>query len=149
GMAYPDELMQRIWDSPIGQKIEAMTPAIEILGLIQMKYDGQDLPPRAIKIIGVDPKGRARLGGFAEHLQDPRNKEEPSFELRPEALRWHEANYFTAAPLPPEPEEPYPDGLPRPRPPQQVVALPSGAFVGYSIANYRKRDAEGLMRDLP
>src|SRR5437899_9103885 len=38
GFADPDGKMQRIWNSPIGHKIEAMTPTIEILGLIQVTF---------------------------------------------------------------------------------------------------------------
>src|ERR671922_1782434 len=57
GFADPQEKMQRIWDSPIGAKIEAMTPTIEILGLIQITYKGQEMMPRAIKLIGIDAAG--------------------------------------------------------------------------------------------
>ena len=83
GFADPEGKMQRIWNSPVGDKIEAMTPAIEILGLIQITYNGQQMPPRAVRLIGIDPKGRARLGGFAQYLTDPRNQQNPSFELSP------------------------------------------------------------------
>src|SRR6202022_2478157 len=41
GFADPDAKMQRIRESRVGDKIEAMTPTIQILGLIQMKYNGQ------------------------------------------------------------------------------------------------------------
>src|SRR5262249_5136596 len=34
GFADPDEKMRRIQESPIGDKIEAMTPTLEILGII-------------------------------------------------------------------------------------------------------------------
>src|SRR5438552_4549032 len=84
GFADPQGKMQRISNSPIGDKIEAMTPTLEIPGLIQLKYRGQPMPPRPVRLIGIDPKGRARIGGFAEFLSDPRNQQNPSFELRPE-----------------------------------------------------------------
>src|SRR5438309_10467023 len=37
---FPDaeQKMRRIWDSPVGDKIEAMTPTMEILGIVQMRY---------------------------------------------------------------------------------------------------------------
>src|SRR5713226_5917157 len=57
GFDDPEEMMQRIGSSPIGDKIEAMTPTIEILGLIQIQYRGEPMPPRSVKIIGIDPKG--------------------------------------------------------------------------------------------
>src|SRR5215471_12742330 len=34
GMEDPEGKMQRIWNSPLGDKIEAMTPTMEVLGLI-------------------------------------------------------------------------------------------------------------------
>src|SRR5713226_6113201 len=79
GFAVPEGKMELIWKSPIGSKIEAMTPTIEILGLIQFSFGGREMPPRTVHLIGIDPKGRARIGGFAEYLTDPRNKENPSF----------------------------------------------------------------------
>src|SRR5438067_12660349 len=81
GFADPEEKMQRIWTSPIGAKIDAMTPTIEILGLIQLDYHGTPMPPRAVRLIGINAEGRARVGGFAEYLMDPRNRQNPSFEL--------------------------------------------------------------------
>src|SRR5438552_18946050 len=89
GFADPQEKMQRIWNSPIGDKIEAMTPTIEILGLIQITYRGQEMMPRAIKLIGIDAQGRSRVGGFAEYFTDPRNRAHPSFELTSEVKARH------------------------------------------------------------
>src|SRR6266566_4580061 len=40
GFYDPEEKMQRILHSPIGHKIEAMTPVIEILGLLSISYEG-------------------------------------------------------------------------------------------------------------
>jgi lipoprotein-releasing system permease protein len=138
GFANPDEKMHRIRESAIGDKIEAMTPAIEILGLIQMKYGYTDMPPKPVHIIGIDPKGRAQIGGFAEYLQDPKNKVDPSFELSPEAKRHHAKNYapmpLFIPPIPPsDPGQP-----PPPKRPEAPVEAPAGIFLGYSIANYRK-----------
>src|SRR5262249_28586481 len=70
GFGYPEEKMQRIWNSSIGDKIEAMTPTMDIPGLIQIMGRGGPMPPRPVRLIGVDPKGRARLGGFKEYLTD-------------------------------------------------------------------------------
>src|SRR5215469_2746467 len=41
GMPDPEGKMQRIRESAIGDKVEAMTPTIEVLGLIQISYQGQ------------------------------------------------------------------------------------------------------------
>src|SRR5262249_39929552 len=64
GFLDPNEKMQRIRNSSIGDKIEAMTPTIEILGLIQITYNGQLVAPRPVKIIGIHPDRRKRVCGF-------------------------------------------------------------------------------------
>src|SRR5437867_1681771 len=99
GFANPEEQIQKIWGSRIGSKIEAMTPTMETLGLIQMNIGGEALAPRAVHLIGVDPKSRARVGGFAEYLADPRNQQNPSFELQPEARQWHDLQYRNWDPM--------------------------------------------------
>src|SRR5580704_12218107 len=68
GFPDPDGKMAAIRSSRIGNKIEAMAPTIEILGLLQFSHNGTDIPPRTVKLIGIDPMSRARLGGFAEYL---------------------------------------------------------------------------------
>src|SRR5205823_13909342 len=116
GFANPDEKMQRIWHSSVGDKIEAITPTIEILGLIQMYYKGEPMPPRAVRLIGIDPKGRTQIGGFAEYLTDPRNRQNPTFELPPEVKRRHDEKYGLPMVLPPLVSPPGPDGVPPPEP---------------------------------
>src|SRR5262245_10577757 len=92
GFGDPQLKMQRIWESPIGDKIEAMTPTLEILGILQIRFRGQMIP-RFVRIIGIDPEGRSQVGGFAEHLLDSANRENPSFRLTQEAELWHALNY--------------------------------------------------------
>src|SRR5260221_11115225 len=88
GFPDPNGKMELIRNSPVGEKIMAMTPTIEILGLIQFHFNGQPISPKKVNLIGVDAKGRAELGGFALYLTDPRNKQNPSFKLMPEPQRW-------------------------------------------------------------
>jgi lipoprotein-releasing system permease protein len=100
-----------------------------------------------VRLIAVEPKGRARLGGFAEYLQDPQNRADPSFELRGEVLeRWRieQAREALFNPPPPPPLPPV-DGLPPPVPPEPSEFKPKGIFVGYAIAHIRvpKVDDEG------
>jgi lipoprotein-releasing system permease protein len=142
GFPGPEERMRTIWNSEIGSKIEAITPTIEILGMVQMSINGQAIAPRPVRLIGVEPQSRARVGGFAEFLSDPRNQLEPSFRLLPEAQDWHELRYgrWTPGPMPLEPTAPG-----EPPPPKQPVAevkQPAGIFLGYSIAHFRKKDAK-------
>jgi lipoprotein-releasing system permease protein len=150
GFADPHEKIQRILRSSVGPKIEALTPTIECLGLIQIRYRGENMQPRAVRLIGVDAQSRARVGGFAEYLVDPRNKEQPSFELRPEARRYHEEHY---QPLPPPPVSlPGKAGeIPPPKQPPMEAKPPAGVFVGYSIAHYRvrKATADDPNKDVP
>src|SRR5207244_9021134 len=93
GFADPAAKIERIRNSPIGSKIAAMTPAIEILGLIKMDYEGAQMAPRAVHLIGIDPEGRTKVGGFAEYLVDPANRQKPSFEVRGAAKGWHDFKY--------------------------------------------------------
>ncbi len=140
GFADPYEKMERI-HSAIGDQIEAMTATIEIPALVEIRYNGQAMPPRPVHLLGIDAKERARLGGFAEFLTDDRKQRDPSFDLSPEAKRWHEKNY---PPLPPPEPEPAPrafGGPPAPVfPPSETKQL-AGVILGYSIGHYRKSNA--------
>jgi lipoprotein-releasing system permease protein len=138
---FPDaeHKMRRIWDSPVGDKIEAMTPTMEILGIVQVRYHGQ-MMPRFVRVIGIDPEGRAQIGGFVEHLVLQKNAAAPSFKLSPDAEAWHRLNYpplQLPVPLPPLPGEVPPPDPVTPTKPHQ----PAGAIIGYAIANYRKPEA--------
>src|SRR5882762_6236369 len=70
GMPDPERQMQRIRNLPIGKDVLAMSPTIEVLGMVQISYHGEMLAPRAVRLIGVDPESRTKLGGFAEYLMD-------------------------------------------------------------------------------
>jgi lipoprotein-releasing system permease protein len=154
GFADPDGRMAQIRESPIGDKIEAMTATIEILGLIEFNYNGRDLPPRSVHLIGINPKGRASIGGFAEYLRNPRNRTNPSFDLSTEAMHWHQLHY---PPLPGLPEFPQaaamkdPGGLPPPEVPPLEAKMSAGVFPGYAIGNYRKPadSTDSEAKDLP
>src|SRR5262245_47442364 len=92
GFPDPEGTMRLIRESPVGDKIAAMTPTLEILGILQIRYHGQ-LVPRFVRIIGIDPEGRAQIGGFKEYLQRPENRQRPSFKMDPNAAAWHELNH--------------------------------------------------------
>jgi lipoprotein-releasing system permease protein len=151
GFLDPELHMQRIRNSPIGDKIEAMTPTIETIGLIQITYRGAEMPPRSVRIIGIDPKGRARVGGFAEYLCDPRKRQNPSFELAPEVSRWHDEKYGKPPSLPPPAPVIGPDGLPPPAPLPDEPKILANVIVGYAIAHYRDRHAsrDDPNKDIP
>jgi lipoprotein-releasing system permease protein len=141
GYADPEEKMRFIRESSIGDKIEAMAPTIEVLGLIQFNYAGRPITPRAVRIMGINPKDRAQLGGFKQYLLNPRNQQEPSFELSPEAKRWYALHQQHAATLPEFRPQVRPGQLPPPDVPPLETREPTGIFLGYSIGNYRDRKA--------
>ena len=68
GFDDPQGKMDQIRADPeLNSRIEAMTPTIEIFAMLQFSVNGTPIV-RAVRLIGIDPEGRARLGGFAEYL---------------------------------------------------------------------------------
>jgi lipoprotein-releasing system permease protein len=144
GFADPADKMRRIAASPVGHLIEAMSPQIEVFAMMQFRvgYRGE-LITRPCKLIGLDPDSRAKVGGFAEFLENPRNRQRPSFALSEEAQRRQLLLH------PPLPELPGPLDFARPGepPPPQwdtPIAPPKvarGIIVGHAIATYRDKNA--------
>src|SRR5437660_8286232 len=66
GFPDPDEKMRRIRESPIGDKIEAMTPTMEVFAMLQYPYNGET-NSRPVRLIGIEPRGRTRVAGFSEY----------------------------------------------------------------------------------
>src|SRR5437764_383471 len=79
-------------DRFLNERIAAMAPTLEIFAMIQFNY--RDWPiARQVRLIGIDPEARARLGGFSEHLVVHRDR--PRFKLTKEAKqRWQDQNRF-------------------------------------------------------
>src|SRR4051794_13407925 len=106
GFADPGGKMQRIREDPfLDERIEAMTPTLEIFAMLQFTFRGAPIT-RPVRLVGVDPEGRARLGGFAEHVL--LHKGHATFELGPEARerqqqlqRMHELRMTPLPELPP------------------------------------------------
>jgi lipoprotein-releasing system permease protein len=139
GFANPEGKMALIQSDPfLSERIEAMTPTLEIFGMIQFHCNGSPYA-RPVHIIGIDPVGRARVGGFAEHLV--LHKGHPSFELSPEALQRQRLMHPTrrldlhAAMLVPPPK----DGRPLPDPPPSREEPPSTIIVGWAVAHFRAK----------
>jgi lipoprotein-releasing system permease protein len=150
GFPDPTEKMQRIRASSVGDKIEAMTPTIEVLGLIEISYFGEKIP-RPVRLIGIDPKGRAEVGGFAEFLMEEGKRESPNFDLSASVKQYHDMKY-PPIPLPPLPlRRPLPGEPPPPTPPADEEKVPYAVIVGYSIANYRSDSAtaDNPTKDIP
>ncbi|MBY0528035.1 MAG: FtsX-like permease family protein [Gemmataceae bacterium] len=141
GFADPDEKMKRVKDSEIGQYVEAMTPTVEIFAMIQFRVRGETVT-RPVHLIGVDPVGRASIGGFAEHLTNPENRENPSFRL-PKAAEWrYLQNHPPAALMQPSNRPLEPGEIPPPDPVPSQPKMPRGIIVGNAIASFRDRHPE-------
>jgi lipoprotein-releasing system permease protein len=148
-----DEMLRRIRQSSVGDQIEAMTPTIEVVAMVSFEVgSGQkDLGfmirpngprvTRPVHLIGVEPKGRAAIGGFAEYLCDPARRNHPSFKLSDEALERFNILYPPAPDLPPEP----PPGLPKEAildEPPSAPRDPQGIIIGYAIGTYREKSKD-------
>src|SRR2546430_2304437 len=82
GFADPDKKMARIRrHAELGPRVEAMASTLEVFAMLQYKYPNGEPVTRPVRLIGIDPKERARVGGFKEYLVNPANQIEPKFEL--------------------------------------------------------------------
>ncbi|VTU01856.1 membrane protein : ABC-type transport system, involved in lipoprotein release, permease component OS=Singulisphaera acidiphila (strain ATCC BAA-1392 / DSM 18658 / VKM B-2454 / MOB10) GN=Sinac_5022 PE=4 SV=1: MacB_PCD: FtsX [Gemmataceae bacterium] len=151
----PDEVVARIMASPAGPKIAAVTPTIEVFAILQFNFRGQAMT-KPVRLIGIDPEGRAAVGGFAEYLVRQHGHARPSFELTPEALKQHELNRqrreradALQVPNVPDPKPLVPDPAALPEPDDAVmkrdmpVTKLNGAVIGYTIAHFRWRNEQG------
>lgn len=73
----------------LAERIEAMTPTLEIFAMAQFHTPGGPMT-RPIRLIGVDAAGRKEVGGFAEYLCNEANRERPTFEMTDEARQRYE-----------------------------------------------------------
>jgi lipoprotein-releasing system permease protein len=134
GFADPEEKMERIRRSRIGDKVEAMTPTLEVFAMIQYRFEGEMLM-RPVHLIGIKPEGRARVGGFSEHLIMQTGEARPSFCLPPDIERKHAAKY---PPLPPPRSQTSEEGGRPPVDPTPTVPwTPPGVILGNAIASVR------------
>ncbi len=67
GVENPEQHMARIKEVA-GEHIEAMTPTVEVYGMISFRYAGQWIT-RPITIIGIDPAGKAKVGPMVDYLE--------------------------------------------------------------------------------
>lgn len=161
----PEQIIQKIKDSPVGPKIVAISPTIEVFAILQFNFRGQTLT-KPVRLIGVDPEGRASVGGFSEYLVRHGEKGDDglyhpyrapaSFELSPEALKQHEHNRrqreradVFQVPNVPLPKAPVADPAAIPEPDDTVmkqdmpVAKLHGIIPGYTLAHLRWKNEKG------
>ena len=171
GFADPDGKMRKIREDPfLCDKVAAMTPTLEVFAMVQFHFRCE-LIARPVRLIGIDPEGRARIGGFSAYLLHQKNNPRPSFALDDKALahyrrghllqpdpRRHFGQHF---PPPPVEHSPFDDdapplgqvlpGKPAPapwvRPEAPEVYLPPGLIIGNAIASFR--DPSGTPGEKP
>lgn len=119
GFRDPERVMATI-QNVAGDKIAAMTPAVEVFAMLHFQNNmmGKHYG-RPVVLMGIDPKGRAKIGDYARHLMNPSNQADPSFEMRDDAKLWRQESA---------------DLLP-----QDVKGDPAGCHIGYQIATIREK----------
>lgn len=151
----PAMMIEKIKASPAGEKIAAVSPTIEVFAILQFRFRGQGMT-KPIRLIGIDPAGRAAVGGFTEYLVRQNNATSPSFDLTPEALQRHEwvrrlRDHEDALRLPDLPDRipvkpvvPVPNAIPEPDAAAMTDGLPKpklhGVIPGFSLAHFRFRE---------
>lgn len=66
---YDPERQMRTIREVAGDYIEAMSPTVEVYGLLSFRYGGQWIP-RPVTIIGIEPASKAKVGTLVEHLEN-------------------------------------------------------------------------------
>lgn len=150
GFANPHAKMERIRNSPIGDKIEAMTPVMEVFAMLQFRIprrdfmDPEEMMTRPVKLFGIEPEGWKQVGGFASYLKyqgDDQSKPVGDFTLRPDALHKQKMRSQMMPHLINVPHQPRnPNEPPPPDPPPSREKIPEGIIVGNSIASFRMRN---------
>jgi lipoprotein-releasing system permease protein len=155
----PGEMIQLIRHSDVGDRIEAISPTVEVFAILQHTFNGQVIT-KPVRLIGIDPAGRASVGGFSEYLWRQKGATNPTFDLTPDALKQHDKNKkereFAQNPLTLQPSmipPPLPDPLALPPPDPAAMNWHfeepklQGAILGYTLAHFRFRDENGVVQE--
>ncbi len=149
----PDQIIAKITAGPAGDKIASITPTIETFAILQFRYRGT-VVAKPVRLIGIDPEGRASVGGFSEFLIRQKDSPHPSFDLTPDAIQRHEWNVKQWE-RENGPNVPAPVKVPLVKDPNAIPApnmeldrdVPKpklhGVILGYTIAHFRYRDESG------
>ncbi|MBY0514406.1 MAG: FtsX-like permease family protein [Gemmataceae bacterium] len=160
----PDDLTRLIETCPAGDRIAAVAPTVEVFSIIQFEFRGTVIT-KPVRLIGVDPKRRAAVGGFAEYLVHNQATPEKAFDLTPAALDRHEwaRKRLEAADALHHPDPlripeikalPVADPFAIEKPKMEIgVGTPKvelfGVVPGYSIAHFRYRNEKGEVVEEP
>ena len=175
GFYDPEMKMAAIRADPfLNENIVAMTPTLEVFAMLHYRINNTPVT-RPVKLIGIDPIGRANVGGFAEYLVRDENKHHPSFDLSPEAWqRYYQRNFpqgmpdespvstgHIVIPAPPpggpltnELRPPWEQGAriePNKAPPEAPVSRapkPIGIYLGWAISHARQKAPDGSTEEV-
>src|SRR5262245_26663140 len=165
GFRDPEGKMAQIRSDPfLNEHIVAMAPTLEVFAILSLP--GNHSYARPVRLIGIDPESRSRIGGFQEFLVNPDHRQDPkrAFEMDDAARQrffdnqnqdwaWQlqmeqgvdvnppapGAKVEDIPPLPPGlPPIPAGPAKPPPAPPPRQLHQPQGAVIGVAIATYRK-----------
>ena len=68
-----------------GNYIEAMTPTVYVPAMLSFQDPLSDQTiTQPIRLIGIDPETQGAVSDFGKYLQHPANRENLSFDLRPQ-----------------------------------------------------------------
>jgi lipoprotein-releasing system permease protein len=165
----PDAMTARLLASPAGAHIEAVSPTVEVFGMLRYRYTnraGQDVVEmKEIKITGVDPAKHAKVGGFGQYLTRQKDSPAPTFDLTQAARERYEViravDFRDPIPPPAAVRQPVPLLFPNPPavnqpsftppvllPPPVLDPIPepkpTGVILGYGLAHYRYTDPKTL-----
>jgi lipoprotein-releasing system permease protein len=150
----PAQIIAKVKAGPAGDRIEAITPTIETFGILQFRCRGT-VVSKPVRLIGVDPQGRAQVGGFSEYLVRQKGLKNPTFDLTAEAVQRHEWNVkqfelHNRANVPfPQQQVPIPNpgAIPPPNDDLMVKDIEKpklhGVIPGFSLAHWFYKDASG------
>ncbi len=154
----PDGIMHEIKTGPAGDKIAAVTATIETFAVLQFRDNGRVIA-KPVRLYGIDPEGRAAVGGFSEYLVRQKGVERPTFDLTPDALQRYEWNQRQFAvrngPVVPLREDkpliPRPDAIPEPNM-QPDVGIPKpklhGVILGRNLAHFHYRKNGAMVEEV-
>jgi lipoprotein-releasing system permease protein len=166
GFPDPEGKMALIRSDPfLAERVEAMTPTLEIFAMVQFFVRespfAREAPYiRPIRLIGIKWEERARLGGFKEYLVLNRDQNGSPFEMTNEARERYRFRHplrpkgLEPLPLPPvAPDQlgvlPAAENGPKPEPDapewarkDQVEYVPEGIILGHAIAHFRDKDPD-------
>jgi len=142
-----DDMLERIRNSPAAEHIVAVSPAVEVFGMLTYEVGAnRERMTIPVNIVGTDAKTRPFVGDFGKFLVEDDRSRNPNFQLTPEAM--HRWNYFNP-PLPEARLPMNPDGPPPISAPPADPRAPNGAIPGFGITHYRSVGPTGLVVDKP